>query len=731
MKKFISLLCALLIIVGANAVPRKAGKANINPQQKEQFIKAHKSHAKKPFAKQLNTTTQHKGKVADFVQVSKARKAKAETNVEIVSYAGTFYPEDNSVFYGLHNENYTMSFFFSIFLPEGSRDVELGKTYTLADMDSAYSELDEWDSNIDDFVYHYYKSVTFVKTVGENYDVTIEARVVDVDDNIYNLKYKEDPVIITGDTIEVAIKNPMSNVDRISDGTWRLLGSDSAYQAQLNYFSDDENSPAGVFSGNELEYGSIYIYVYGDELDDYGDPVYTTIHAKDGSISVSEVDIVIAAVAYILGDDGNVYHITMTYTKPHAETYETITADNLVMNDWSFDWFGEVEFSASDDNNSIRFFIQPDSLGEGLNGTYEVALNGCNGYVMPIGAEDSYQLHSGSIEIKYDNGSIFATGKVLALNNVEYTLDLKYIKPIYNPTRQEELTFEGIELLDAGLAWQVRGYSADTTKFISLAAYYDEEMSGDFAIESILQGNYSFVVTDIVIEDDSVTAFKQFTIVDANINLAYDEETKTATITGTLICVNDSDETDIPEFTISIVATAPDPYAYDNAEADFIVDFAKFGIDTTYLTEEQLIYVVAEEGNKAIGLEFNLSSLDELVPGEYPFAFGYEPNTVSASQGLTSGGIVTYSFAGETNAQGQISSVWFIVSGTVTLDENKVFTVDALNSNGKAIRCRLGDKSALQTIEGSKAEFVKRLINGRLIIERDGVQYNANGARVK
>ena len=149
------------------------------------------------------------------------------------------------------------------------------------------------------------------------------------------------------------------------------------------------------------------------------------------------------------------------------------------------------------------------------------------------------------------------------------------------------------------------------------------------------------------------------------------------------------------------------------------------------MTEEQLIYVVAEEGNKAIGLEFNLSSLDELVPGEYPFAFGYEPNTVSASQGLTSGGIVTYSFAGETNAQGQISSVWFIVSGTVTLDENKVFTVDALNSNGKAIRCRLGDKSALQTIEGSKAEFVKRLINGRLIIERDGIQYNANGARVK
>lgn len=105
---------------------------------------------------------------------------RASANLTISDYSATFYPGDeevdNTVFYGLHTADYSHSFYFSIFIAEGKHDVELGKTYTLADMEEGYNEWDDEDWNE-----RYYTEASFTKTKGKDYDVHISVTVTDED----------------------------------------------------------------------------------------------------------------------------------------------------------------------------------------------------------------------------------------------------------------------------------------------------------------------------------------------------------------------------------------------------------------------------------------------------------------------------------------------------------------------------------------------------------------------
>ena len=78
------------------------------------------------------------------------------------------------------------------------------------------------------------------------------------------------------------------------------------------------------------------------------------------------------------------------------------------------------------------------------------------------------------------------------------------------------------------------------------------------------------------------------------------------------------------------------------------------------------------------------------------------------------------------------NKLWYIVSGTVTVNEDGSIVVDALNSNGKAI------KSTLNHLQGegidevnAAAKATKSLKNGQLIIEKAGVKYNAQGTVIR
>jgi adenine/guanine phosphoribosyltransferase-like PRPP-binding protein len=116
----------------------------------------------------------------------------------------------------------------------------------------------------------------------------------------------------------------------------------------------------------------------------------------------------------------------------------------------------------------------------------------------------------------------------------------------------------------------------------------------------------------------------------------------------------------------------------------------------------------------------------ELVAGEYEVSALPMYGTVMAGQYTADG--VNPSYAMTTADQ----KLWYFVSGKVTVEGDGSIVIDALNSNGKAI------KSTLNHLQGEGIDEVnaavkatKTLKNGQLIIEKAGVRYNAQGAVIR
>ena len=727
MKKITSLICALVVMLSANAAPGFGSKRSekVRTADKTQMTR-HKN---------LRTAT-HFLRPEDVpssrtIRLNAKRGGQEAEQVVATQCSATFYPEDKAIWYGLTTEDWSKSFYFSLLVEDGKRDVAAGRTYTLADMEPSGEDRypNHWED--DDWNEHPYQEATFTKTIGSGYDVHIVATVTDTSGSSFEIRYDEEPIVLTGDTVDIIISDDRPDVEYISDGTWliRAGGEEFGYSLQLNYYSDDVTSFAGTFTGEDIAYNATSIAVFTDEIDEYGDKVVKFLNAKDGEIEVKDETSAITATGVLVADDGNVYRFSVVMAKPVAEKQVTITSANLtIFSDW-YEYTGEVEFVAADDVNEAVVTLYPDGLGELMAGEYTIGLGGTRATVRTVDPMDDVETSafSGKITVTYSDGSIRLTGAVLGYDNTEYVLDLSYTKP--EKTREEELSFENLNLVVfSDNSWQVIGYNNGYNAYISLAVMPVDffSPSGDYTETNIVP-EYSYIVTDI-----SLNEYKQYSIIEANFTMNYSAEDSTAVISGKFLCINDDDATDVPEFTVTAIGVIPNPFEYDEETADYHHHFATFDTDLEY-AEYGEIYVDATDNGNMVGLRFFVEEGATALPaGTYAINDTREPNTVLASPGMTPTGQLQYSFAALVNEEERsITNAWLLTSGTITVTESGVIEVEAVNSKGKAVTARLGEYPEGIDRTDATVNATKTIRNGQLVILKNGIEYNAQGAVVK
>ena len=724
MKRFYLFFCALTLAFSVSAqVKMLAPKQAKKQQLKEQVLK-HDKRALIDFSKFAKSTSEPTRFVGQH-NVAKVRKAETK-DVTITNIYSVYYPETNTIWYSLSPDSFAPSFSFSIYVPEGKRDVELGKTYTFADMehDDDYNpntwDDEEWES-------HEIVDATFTKTVGSGYDVHIAATATDVDGNTFTIHYDEEPMEVKDEKINITLVNDRPDNHYLDDGSWMLRagGEDQGYSIQVSFYSNNNTSPVGTFKGEDIDYSNSVINVFTDEEDEYGDKIIESLNVKYADVTVTEDDDAFYINGELLCDNGYIYVVNATMRKPQAENHANITSTSLVVDDYWFSMTNEVKLSASDGTQTINISIFPKENNEGMAGTYTIGQKGTRAAVRLGELEDEIDAFSGSFVVTYDEGDITLKGSVLCFNNTEYALDLSYTKPV--KTREQSLVFNNLTLYHNNASFEAFGFNDDSTQAIDLAVDYDDDMSGDYTEENVAT-EYSFVATDINAETG---AAKRFRILEANFHCDYNENDMTANITGTLLCQNVDDITDIPEFTISMKATVPAPFEKDENE-DFTHNFATYTVDTDY-AEYGNISVNANDGEAAIGLEFWVAEGETtLLPGVYPISETNEGNTVSASKGMNSSGRLTLSLAGLINGSREFTNVWYIVSGNVTIGEDGIITVDALNSNGKKVNCKLlADVSGIEDVKTDAVKVSKYIENGQILINRNGKVYNIQGIQMK
>ena len=154
MKRFTYLLSALFIILlSANASPVKSLKANKKADVFEQV-----KHVKATHAHALPAMSLQKANVA-ATQLRAPQAKKDADPIEIVDYAETYYATDNDVWVKLYDADENI-YYFDIVVAEGTKELALNQTYTLADMIPNYSYMRDADYNKTP-----YASASLTKTV--------------------------------------------------------------------------------------------------------------------------------------------------------------------------------------------------------------------------------------------------------------------------------------------------------------------------------------------------------------------------------------------------------------------------------------------------------------------------------------------------------------------------------------------------------------------------------------
>ena len=591
MNRLTSIICALCIILSANAQQRVHLPKTVknNKQQVEQRLNnARSDNERLMLTYKYKTALRNKNAATpEFVQ-SRAPKAKQEVVAVTIDRFTTFYSaEENKVFYGLHQEDGN-SFFFDIKLDEGKHDIEWNKEYTLADMNA---ESSEWDSEdeFDETVEHFYTAVSFRKTKGEGYDVHITASVTDVDGNQFTLAYDEQPLVPTGESVDVNINRPLNSYDYIeSDHSWILRANDNTYYVDLRFFSSDSQSPAGQFGADDIDLSSTYINIVTDQLDEYDDPISKTVNAKDASITVTDNGSRIDVNASMLGDDGIMYQITLFFALPEVQAKEVLNANNLNIDEWALSIWGELGLFASDeDGKSISLNLFPEDPDAGILGTYEISPNSANNGAISQN-EEQFVIYSGSITIQQQQDKYLVTGTVLAWNNVEYTLNLTTPDPVLT---QQAFDADNlvIDLYPVDGFFEVSGFDNDKSRFLLLTVN-TQSVSGHFTTDDI-DDEYTYLETN---QGDS------YIFLDADINVSYLDGN--ATITGTLTFINENDKYDLLQLTLNAQAG---PYV--PSVRNVTVDAFSF----VYTVDQSVGYtLICNEGAQKFGFNFKVDKWD-------------------------------------------------------------------------------------------------------------------------
>lgn len=617
-------------------------------------------------------------------------------SVVCTAFAGQYYAADNDWYCGLADADGN-EFDFDIVLPAGTTTLVPG-TYTLADMLEDYCSATYQGTELT------YTTATFTYSVNSSDNTGhVVASVLASDGNTYNLTYDATPLPVDFDSVYVDMTEVVLSDYTAANNMFQIIGNNDEYKCSLVLSG---SQIAGNYTMDDVYgYGQYSILLYNDEQIEFGDAeIVITNGAAAGDYN---------CLAKLYAYDGNCYVVTMNYVQPVVNDSVTIVATNLTFDDSYLNLLGLAWIDASNEDYSLSFTVDG---GDGVYQNPEVVLT-------DLASGEEISIYSG--EIVVTNNVKNLTGWLLGYNNVKYILDLSFVMP--ESTRTETIVIPDGELYDytsdMGVV-QILGYNAAEDRYASVT-FYTDQIAGSY------NGNLAYANYCGVYEVAGEQALAQYSFLDMNVVVTYDEATETATLNGTMLCQNVSDPTDVPLFTLQI--TAPKAIIgleYDAEDEDYNETFTNndVQVDDSYFAQYGEVDLMAQNANGAVTyMVFVLDELDQniIVPaGVYDISSDYLPGTVVASEGVVNNSVYP-SYAGYVDGQYISTPLWFFEAGTVTVanvNNNIAVTVDATNSYGRSINITIGAGAGINDVNAANVALYPNPATDKLNVVADGVK---------
>ena len=572
MKKFFSLFCALAIVLGASGAPVKNARAEKFAMEHAKEVKAQKS-----LNLEKATIASQKAPLSAKAQAAKIAKAKKEaTDVKIGSWKVEDWGSDGELY--LYAEDNTIAFYFDLIYGGDAEDLVPGKEYKVEDVYVSESTGEQYAGIFHDGEWYYgIKELSVTKTIDDKNLVHFAGSVVDSLDGAWTFHFDESEFKPTGEIVEHEFKNSASISYFSSYAQWSVKAQDKELGFRMDINEKSSESAVGTYLSDSTDFDMDYTYI--EVFNEKGDSSWR-YKAVEAFAAISERNDSVLIIIDFLCENGVEYIATAFVADPTAqEQADFVATDYEVDGSW-FDWFGIVWFDAFNEDAALSLTLYPKSA-EDLSGEYLISKTDslANAAGTITTADGELDLFSGEFVVSKDSNGYAVTGKVLAMNNVEYNLNITYVKP--EPTRQAELTVEGLELsFDFGAEvpwWQLYGYNADSTVMVTVSPFEATEFAGNYKGED-LDPDYTYIITDITYDEyGDFASYNYFKLIDADLNVTYNDADSTMVITGTYVGRNLSNRKDIPEITINFSGKIPTPevsdmtFAFEETEEGILV----------------------------------------------------------------------------------------------------------------------------------------------------------------
>ena len=504
------------------------------------------------------------------------------------------------------------------------------------------------------------------------------------------------------------------------------------------YANTPEYSIRGGWHAELAEEGTYEASIFLDDAN------WNTITSLNAEVTVSlDNDNNWAIEATMLGSNNKVYNLHLRWFVPEAKDTIVVAFENSAQAKYYPNLDNDIQIYNENDLYRASINVAGIELGGEFDGEYVI-----DGFSY-LEAKDGSSISVAEIK----DGKLYQVGDTtkieadyLTFESILYQVRLWYVAP--TPTATVTLDIKDAECIvdyDYNQVYNLVGYTDDmqTLFVVTVPASTKEDVPGTFINDGMFgkfgEGQYDFDASNSFVGkyNEALESYDLYYIQKGQVTVALDEEDNIL-MTASVVCE------DAIQYEVTLTSKYEEPHIEFDSEDN--------PVDRVYGADAELIINDYTEDYGLVSLQImdnvegDITALyfvlfepdaETIIPaGTYDINSTWMDGTVLASTGMEWDGSVIPSYYAR-YVDGYVAEpFYFFQEGTVVVGTNVdgqlTLEINALNSCGVPVHIVYdATASSVENIDVNVAGVKKQILDGQLVIIRDGKAYNAIGAQVK
>ena len=445
----------------------------------------------------------------------------------------------------------------------------------------------------------------------------------------------------------------------------------------------------------------------------------------------------------MLGNDNKIYNLHLSYNVPEQTDTVLVSFANSAQAKYYPHLDNDIQIYNENDLYSASINVSGVGLGEEFDEEYIIA------YFSYLEAKDGTPITVAEIK----DGKLYQVGDTtkmeadyVTFEGVLYQVRLWYVAP--TPTQTVKLDIKDAEMIvdyEYNQVYNLVGYTDDkqTAFVVTVYASSKEDVPGTFVNDGVFgkfgEGQYDFDASNSYVGKYNATteSYDLYYIQKGQFTVTLDEEDN-VTLTASVVCE------DAIQYDVTLTSKYKEPHIEFDSEENPVDRVYGANAEVTindYSADYGLISVQiidpVEGDITALYFCYMESDPETIIPeGTHEINNTWFDGTVLASTGMDfDGNVMPSYYAGYVDGW-LVEPFYFFQTGTVEVTKsanNKLsFEINAVNSCGIPVHIVYdATASSVENIDVNVTGVKKQILDGQLVIIRDGKAYNAIGAQVK